>query len=105
MECSVKTYQKYLPSIRLLKTVTSINVHITPVPVTAAWCVLWVADGGDGLQIWRVSANILKYAVAESRSGPPAWVLGEGLTNSHHKNSSLRNVTQSLGIGGVLWKR
>ena len=29
------------------------------VPVTTAWCVPWVADGGVGLQIWRLAANIL----------------------------------------------
>jgi hypothetical protein len=28
-----------------------------------------VADGGDGLQIWRVAANILKEAFADSRKG------------------------------------
>ena len=29
------------------------------IPVTTAWCVPWVADGGVGLQIWRLAANIL----------------------------------------------
>ena len=29
------------------------------VPVTTAWRVPWVADGGVGLQIWRLAANIL----------------------------------------------
>ena len=29
------------------------------VPVTMAWRVPWVADGGVGLQIWRLAANIL----------------------------------------------
>ena len=28
------------------------------VPVTTAWRVPWVADGGVGLQIWRLAANI-----------------------------------------------
>ena len=29
------------------------------VPVTTAWRVPWVVDGGVGLQIWRLAANIL----------------------------------------------
>ena len=29
------------------------------VPVTTAWRVSWVADGGVGLQIWRLASNIL----------------------------------------------
>ena len=29
------------------------------VSVTMAWRVPWVADGGVGLQIWRLAANIL----------------------------------------------
>ena len=29
------------------------------VPVTMAWRVPWVADGGVGLQVWRLAANIL----------------------------------------------
>ena len=29
------------------------------VPVTMAWRVPWVADGGVGLQIWRLAAIIL----------------------------------------------
>ena len=29
------------------------------VPVTTAWRVPWVADGGVGLHIWKLAANIL----------------------------------------------
>ena len=29
------------------------------VPVTTAWRVPWVADGGVGLQVWGLAANIL----------------------------------------------
>jgi hypothetical protein len=42
-----------------------------------------VADGGDGLQIWRVAANILNKQ--PTRGGPPAWGLGVGLTTPHRK--------------------
>jgi hypothetical protein len=30
--------------------------------------------------------------------GPPAWGMGEALTNSRRKKKKLRNVTQGLGI-------
>jgi hypothetical protein len=35
--------------------------------------------------------------------GYPAWVFGEELTTPHRKsNSFLRDVTQGLGLGGLL---
>jgi hypothetical protein len=38
-----------------------------------------VADGGEGLQIRRVAANILnKQSRTNDRGGPPAWGLGGG---------------------------
>jgi hypothetical protein len=44
-----------------------------------------VADGGDGLQIWRVAANIFdKQLRTTDRGGPPAWRLGVVLTTPHH---------------------
>ena len=33
--------------------------HHPWVLVTTAWRVPWVADGGVGLQIWKLAANIL----------------------------------------------
>ena len=36
-----------------------VNKYHPWVPVTTAWRVPWVADGGVGLQIWRLAANIL----------------------------------------------
>jgi hypothetical protein len=37
-----------------------------------------VADGGDGLQIWRVFANALnKQSRTDDKSGPVAWGLVE----------------------------
>jgi hypothetical protein len=40
-----------------------------------------IADGGDGLHIWRVAANILnKQSWTADTGGPPAWGLGGGLT-------------------------
>ncbi|KAJ4430951.1 hypothetical protein ANN_19544 [Periplaneta americana] len=63
-----------------------------------------VADRGDGLQIWRVAANILnKQSWTADKGGPPAWGLGEGLTTHHRKKqlvtnsySKPRNRTDSL---------
>jgi hypothetical protein len=46
-----------------------------------------VADGGDGLQIWRVAANILN---KQSRTADKRWSsslgLVVGLTTPHRKN-------------------
>jgi hypothetical protein len=44
-----------------------------------------VADGGDGLQIWRVAANILVSHRQPTKGGFPAWALCVGLTTPHHK--------------------
>jgi hypothetical protein len=50
-----------------------------------------VADGGDGLQIWRVAANI---PYKQSRTDDKGWSssLGVGLTTPHHKNKLLRKI-------------
>jgi hypothetical protein len=63
-----------------------------------------VADVGDGLQIWRVAANVLnKQLRTADRGGPPAWELGVGQTTPHHKKISLlRNVKKGLGLGRIL---
>jgi hypothetical protein len=39
------------------------------------------------------------------RGGRPAWGFVEGLTTHLKKNGLLRNVTQDLGIGRLLWTR
>jgi hypothetical protein len=45
-----------------------------------------VADGGEGLQIWRVAANILN---KQSRTADKGWSpsLGVGLTTHHCKKN------------------
>jgi hypothetical protein len=46
-----------------------------------------VADRGDGLQIWRVAANILnKQQRTADRGWPSSLGLGGGLTTTHRKN-------------------
>jgi len=42
-----------------------------------------VADGGDGLQIWRVAVNILNKQL--TMGDPQALGLGEGLTDPHRE--------------------
>jgi hypothetical protein len=61
------------------------------------------ADGGVGLQIWRVAANILhKQSRTDDRDGPRAWGLDKELTVPHRKrNSLLENVTLGFGDNGL----
>jgi hypothetical protein len=59
-----------------------------------------VADGGDGLQLWRVVANILN---KQSRTADMGWSssleVGRGARNcSVLKKNLLPNVTQGLGL-------
>jgi len=64
----------------------------------------WVSDRGNGLQIWRVAANILKKAVADSRQGRPASLgVGRGAKTPECKKQLVtkcytepRNWTDSL---------
>jgi len=68
-----------------------------------AYCVCgivcpWVADGGDGLQIRRVAANVTtKQSRTAYKGWSPVWGLGEGVSPHRKKCSVLRNVTQGLG--------
>jgi hypothetical protein len=64
-----------------------------------------VADRGDGLQIWRVSSNILN---KQSRTADSGWSsslgVGRGLTTLPHKTQYLfRNTTYSLCSGRIIW--
>jgi hypothetical protein len=64
-----------------------------------------VVDGGDGLRIWRVAANIFnkQLQTANKEWSSSLWV-GRWANNSSPKITSLlRNVTQGLGIGWILW--
>jgi hypothetical protein len=64
-----------------------------------------VADGGDGLQIWRVAANVLN---KQSRTAEKGWFyrlgVGRWAGNSLPKKISLlRKRSQSLGPGRIPW--
>jgi hypothetical protein len=50
----------------------------------------------NGLQLWRLAANILNSSRGQTiRGGPPAWGLGVGLTTLHHKNELVtKNLTE-----------
>jgi hypothetical protein len=57
-----------------------------------------VADGGEGLQVWRVAANILN---KQFRTADKGWssslVVGQGAKTPHRKEGNmLRNVTNKL---------
>jgi hypothetical protein len=69
---------------------------------TRAWHILRL-QVGDGLQIWRVAANILnKQSRTANKGGPTHWGLGVGLeTLLHKKISLLQNVTKALRPGWV----
>jgi hypothetical protein len=71
-----------------------------------------IADGGDGLQIRRVAANILNLSRGKPiRGGLPTWGLGGGLTTAHRKRKQVgtkcytgsRNCTDSFA-GPRQWK-
>jgi hypothetical protein len=64
-----------------------------------------VADGGDGLQIWRVAANILN---KQSRPANKGWssslgVRREANNSSPQKISLLQKFIRSLRHGQIPW--
>jgi hypothetical protein len=61
-----------------------------------------VADGVEGLQVWRKAENILN---KKSRTEEKAWgsSLGVGRGVNSSKISLLRNITTSLGPGRKPW--
>jgi hypothetical protein len=64
-----------------------------------------VADRGDGLQIWRVAANMLN---KQSRTADSGWSsslrVGRGPTTFTHKTQCLlRNTAHSRRPGRIIW--
>jgi hypothetical protein len=66
---------------------------------------LHVAGEGDGLQMWRVAANILnKQSRTADRGWPSSLGIGRGLRTSKHKENFLRNFLQTLVQDRDRWR-
>jgi hypothetical protein len=69
-------------------------LHVKWVPCHHGMTRPQVADGGDGLQIWRVAANILN---KQSRTANNWWSsnlgLGEGITPRRKRNEMLHTAS------------
>jgi hypothetical protein len=80
--CSLLIKTKLITLIYLkivLDTALSNTIHVRWVPCHHGMARPQVADGGDGLQIWRVAANILnKQSRQPTRGGLPDWGFGVG---------------------------
>jgi hypothetical protein len=71
------------------------TVYVKCVPYHLGKARPQVADGGDGLQIWRAAANILnKQLRTGDKGGPPAWRLDVGLTTPHCKKIIYYKISQ-----------
>lgn len=57
-----------------------------------------VADGGVGIHVWKVPANVL---AASKRCGPPAFEMGEEL-KTRLKNQHVMKCYTGLALGLVL---
>ena len=58
-----------------------------------------VADGGDGLQVWRVAEHIYNRSQRQpTRGGPPACASGESLTTPHCKNIPCYETKNKVSI-------
>jgi hypothetical protein len=64
-----------------------------------------VADRGDGLQIWRVPANVLNKQSRTADKGLYSSLgVRLGANNPYRKNQiTLRNIRHSLGPGRIIW--
>jgi hypothetical protein len=101
--CTIRSSRSRLPVWKLLDTPSYGNMFFVG-PCHNSVERPRVADGGDGLQILRVAANIFN---KKSRTADKGWSsilgVGRGASNSSpQKSYLLRNVTQGLGIGGLL---
>jgi hypothetical protein len=69
--------------------------HVKCVPCQHGMARPQVADGGEGLQIWRVVANILnKQSRTADKGWPSSLGVGRGITTPHRKKrNTSRNVT------------
>jgi len=60
----------------------------------------------DYSECWHLVPNDNKQSRTANKVWSSSLGFGRGAKVPHHKrNSLLRNVTQSFGIGGILWTR
>jgi hypothetical protein len=61
-------------------------------------------DGGDGFQVWRLTANILnKQSRTADKESASSLGVGRGVTTPClNLKSLLRNVTKGLGPGRII---
>jgi hypothetical protein len=63
-----------------------------------------VEDGGDGLHLWRIAANILNKQWWTTDLGWSSSLgVGRAANSSPKKISLLRKIRRSLGPGRVIW--
>jgi len=63
------------------------------------------ADGGDGLQMWGVIANMLNEQwLTTDKGGPPVYGLDDALTTSRRKKKEelLMKCSTDPGLGRIL---
>jgi hypothetical protein len=65
-----RLYTYFGPNLGAIFRISKGLFHIKWAPVTTAWCFA-VADGGDGLQIWWVAANIWNTQSRTADKGHP----------------------------------
>jgi hypothetical protein len=74
------------------------------VPFAGGMARLWIRDVGDGLQIWRLPANVLD---KQSRTAEKEWSYSlrvrRWINFSPLQTVFLRNVTQGLEITRIIW--
>jgi hypothetical protein len=82
--------------------------HVKWVPCHHGMARLQIADGGDGLQIWRVAINISN---KQSRTADRGWpsilggggLLGTRLNTVHLRTFNLLRNAESFGPGRIPW--
>jgi hypothetical protein len=62
-----------------------------------------VAGGGDDFEILKVVGNILNKQLWTADKGCSNLEVGRWAKNSPQKRNPLRNVTNCLGLGRILW--
>jgi len=84
---------------RYLKWYVIVSIRDKWVPVTTTWRLLRLRME-ECPPIWRIAANILISSHWQPKSGgPPAWGLGDVLTNLHRKSVSCYETFTQKALG------